>query len=137
MGKKIDVAASYFFNNSNLNNNETINRQNFITKDSTQYYDENTLSNTVNYNNRANVRITYKIDSSNTILFTSSLNFQNNKSSSDVKGVQYLDQQDTLSKTVNNINTNTAGNNLSNNLLFRHAFPKKRQILIIWYKHKL
>ena len=67
-GKKIDVTGSYFFNNSNTGNNETINQQNFITKDSTQYYDENTISNNINYNNRANLRLNYKIDSSNSIL---------------------------------------------------------------------
>jgi hypothetical protein len=42
--KKIDVTGSYFFNNSNTSNNQTINQQNIITKDSSNYYDENTLS---------------------------------------------------------------------------------------------
>ncbi len=124
-GKKIDVAASYFFNNSNTNNNETINRQNFITADSTQYYDENTISGNQNYNNRANVRFNYKIDSSNTVLLTSSLSFQNNKSTSAVNGLQYLDQQNILSQTANDIASNNSGYNLSNNLLLRHAFPKR------------
>ncbi len=85
-GKKFDVAASYFFNNSNTGNNETINQQNFITADSIQYYDENTISNIINYNNRASTRITYKIDSSNSILFTSSLNYQNTNTSNNVTG---------------------------------------------------
>jgi hypothetical protein len=124
-GKKIDVTASYFFNNSNTGNNETVNQQNFITKDTTQYYDENTISNTNNYNNRANIRLNYKIDSANTILFTSSLNFQNNKSNNNVSGTQYLDKQTLLSQTANDIISNTSGYNLSNNLLFRHAFPKR------------
>src|SRR6478672_8339892 len=95
-GKKIDVSASYFFNSSNTANNETINQQNFITKDSTQFYDENTISKNINYNNRASLRLNYRIDSSNSILFTSSLNFQNDKSNSDVNGVQYIDQQNLL-----------------------------------------
>ncbi len=64
---KIDVTGSYFFNNSNISNSDQVNRQNFITKDSSQFYDENTLSNNTNYNDRANVRINYKIDSSNSI----------------------------------------------------------------------
>ena len=81
-GKKIDVPASYFFNNSNTGNNETINRQNFITKDTTTYYDENSISDNINYNNRANLSLNYKIDSCNSILVTSSINFQNNNSNS-------------------------------------------------------
>jgi hypothetical protein len=126
-GKKIDVTGSYFFNNSNTNNNQTINQQNFITEDSSQYYDENTISNNKNYNNRANVRLTYRIDSSNTIIATSSLNFQNNNSVNFVNGVFYTDaaKQNMLSKTENDLNSKTNGNNLSNELLFRHAFPKR------------
>jgi hypothetical protein len=126
-GKKIDVTGSYFFNNSNTDNNQTINQQNFITKDSSQYYDENTISNNKNYNNRVNFRLTYRIDSSNTIIATSSLNFQSHNSVNFVNGVNYLDvaKENLLSKTENDINSNTNGNSLSNELLFRHAFPKR------------
>jgi hypothetical protein len=126
-GKKIDVTGSYFFNNSNTNNNQTINQQNFITKDSSQYYDEHTISNNKNYNNRGNLRLTYRIDSSNTIIATSSLNFQNNNSANFVNGVNFTDaaKQNMLSKTENDLNSKTNGNSLSNELLFRHAFPKR------------
>ena len=126
-GKKIDVTGSYFFNNSNTTNNQTINQQNFITKDSSQYYDENTISDTKNYNNRVNFRLTYRIDSSNTIIATSNLNFQKNNSINFVKGVNYLDElkQNILSKTENDLNSNTDGNSLSNMLLIRHAFSKR------------
>ena len=123
--KKVDVTASYFFNNSNTSNNETINRQNFITKDSSQFYDENTLSDNTNYNNRVNFRLNYKIDSSNSLLLTSSLNFQNNRSNSSVSGIQSIDPQNILSKTEYDINSNTSGNNMSNGILFRHAFQKR------------
>jgi hypothetical protein len=126
-GKKIDVTGSYFFNNSNTSNNQSISQQNIITSDSSTYYDENTLSNNKNYNNRVNFRLTYKIDSSNTILATSNLNFQNNNSVNFVTGENYLDaaKQNLLSQTNNDINSNYKGNNLSNSVLFRHAFPKR------------
>ncbi len=126
-GKKIDVSGSYFFNNSNTNNNQTINQENFITKDSSQFYDENTLSDTRNYNNRVNFRLTYRIDSSNTIIATSNLNFQNNNSSNFVNGDNFLSsaKQNVLSKTENDLISNSNGNSLSNELLFRHAFANK------------
>lgn len=125
-GKKIDVTGSYFFNNSNTANNQTINQQNF-TEDSSQYYDENTISSNKNYNNRANLRLTYRIDSSNTIIATSSLNFQDNNSVNFVNGVNFADaaKQNILSKTENDLNSKTNGNSLNNELLFRHAFPKR------------
>ena len=126
-GKKIDVTGSYFFNNSNTTNNQTISQQNFITKDSSQYYDENTFSNSKNYNNRVNFRLTYRIDSSNTIIATSNLNFQKNNAIDFVNGANYLDEgkQNVLSKTENDVNSNTNGNSISNMVLFRHAMSKK------------
>jgi hypothetical protein len=126
-GKKIDVTASYFFNNSNTSNNQNINQQNIITKDSSNYYEENTLSDSRNYNNRLNFRMTYKIDSSNTILLTSYLNFQSNNSLNDVTGINYIDEalQNKISQTANNLTSEQHGNNLSNQVLFRHAFKKR------------
>ncbi len=136
-GKKVDVTGSYFFNNSNTSNNETINRQNFITADSTQLYDENTISNSINYNNRLNFRLNYKIDSANSLLFTSSLSFQNNKANSDVTGVQSVDPQNILSKTEYDINTNTSGHNFNNGVLFRHAFPKRGRSISVSFNQTL
>ncbi|MDQ2862052.1 MAG: outer membrane beta-barrel family protein, partial [Bacteroidota bacterium] len=126
-GKKIDVTGSYFFNNSNTSNNQTINQQNIITKDSSNYYDENSTSDSKNYNNRVNYRLTYKIDSSNTILATSSLSFQKNNSINFVHGINYIDVDrfDKISQTDNDLTSDNHGNNLSNELLFRHAFKKR------------
>ncbi len=130
-GKKIDVTGSYFFNNSNTSNNQTVNQQNIITKDSSNYYDENTLSDSKNYNNRVNFRLTYKIDSSNSILVTSNLNFQKNNSANFVHGINYIDvnRLDRISQTDNNLTSDFHGNNLSNQILFRHAFKKRGRSL--------
>ncbi len=126
-GKKIDVTGSYFFNNSNTSNNQSIGQQNIITSDSSTYYDENSISNNKNYNNRVNFRLTYKIDSNNSILVTSNLNFQNNNSVNFVTGANYLDvnKQNLLSQIDNDINSKYSGNNLSNSIIYRHAFSKR------------
>lgn len=126
-GKKIDVTGSYFFNNSNTSNNQTLNQQNIITADSSNYYDENTLSDNKNYNNRVNFRLNYKIDSNNSILVTSNLNFQDNNSINFVNGINYADveKQNIISQTDNDISSKFHGNNLSNLILFRHAFAKR------------
>ena len=124
-GSKIEVAGSYFFNNSNTSNNQVINRQNFINADTSQFYDENTLSSSKNYNNRVNFRLNYKIDSSNTLLFTSGLNFQNNNSFNSVDAMTSLDPQNLLSSTFYNVERDSRGYNLNNNLIYRHAFAKR------------
>lgn len=130
-GSKINVTGSYFFNNSNTNNDQTINRQNFRQKDSTQFYDENTFSNTENFNHRVNFRFDYKIDSNNSLLITTRANFQKNNSSNMVSGFNYFDGQNPISKTANDLVSNRDGWNLSNNILFRHAFPKRGRSISI------
>lgn len=126
-GKKIDVTASYFFNNSNTSNNQTINQQNILKKDSSSYYDENTISDAHNNNNRVNFRLNYKIDSANTLLIASNLNFQTNNSTNFVNGTNYTDEerQHTSSKTSNDLTSDNHGYSISNEVLYRHAFPKR------------
>lgn len=125
-GKKIDVTGSYFFNNSNTDNNQIIHQQNFV-RDTAQYYDENTISNSKNYNNRVNLRLTYRIDSNNMLLVTSNLNFQKNNSVNFVTGNNFNDEakRNLLSATENDLTSDNHGNNLSNQILFRHAFSKR------------
>ncbi|MCO6497709.1 MAG: TonB-dependent receptor [Chitinophagaceae bacterium] len=127
--KKVDISASYFFNNSRLNNNRDINRQNFR-MDSTSFYDENTISQSENYNHRLNVRLTYKIDSSNTLIFTTNTSMQTNSSLNTVHGVNTLEDHVTLlSETENHTTNDMKGFNSNANILFRHSFKKKGRSL--------
>lgn len=130
-GKKIDVTGSYFFNNSNTSNNQLVNQQNIITADSSNYYNENTFSDSKNYNNRVNFRLTYQLDSSTRILVTSYLNFQSNNSFNNVNGINYIDEafQNKISQTANDLTSDLHGNNLNNLLLINHAFKKRGRSL--------
>ncbi|HMJ46483.1 MAG TPA: outer membrane beta-barrel protein [Ferruginibacter sp.] len=128
-GKKIEVSGSYFFNNSNTDNNQFSKTQ-YVRPDSTSIYDETALSASNNYNNRVNLRMEYKIDSSNSIIFSPSVSFQSNKSGNNVTGVRYYDSSSLvanklISQTRYNSTAKTSGFNSNNNLLFRHAFAKK------------
>ncbi len=130
--KKVDVTGSYFFNNSNTSNVQSISQQNIIKADSSTYYDENTpISTSKNFNNRVNFRLTYRIDSNNTLLVTSGLSFQKNNSINNVFGSNYVDvnRQNLLSQTENDYTGNTHGNSLSNQILLRHSFTKKGRSL--------
>ncbi len=133
-GKKVDVSASYFFNNSNLNNNQTINRQN-LSQDSSTYYDENTLSHTENFNHRFSLRLNYKIDSSNTLLITTNASLQTNNSSNDIEGINSgSNHLNLISKTGNSLESNLKGANINTGLLYSHSFPKKgRSISLGFY----
>jgi len=126
-GKKIDVTASYFFNSSNTHNNQLLAQQSISTSDSSLYYNQQTLSDARNNNNRVNFRMNYKIDSANTILVASNLAYQTNNSTNFINGINFIDEarQDTSGKTVNDLTSDNHGYTISNEILYRHAFPKR------------
>ncbi|RYG48382.1 MAG: hypothetical protein EOO01_13615, partial [Chitinophagaceae bacterium] len=130
-GKKLEVTGSYFFNNSNTNNDQVSNAQYFIKDSSTQLYDETNFSGTDNYNNRVNMRFEYKLDSSNSFIFSPSLSFQDNDRSSAVNGVRYYTLNDLISRTTYRSQSLSSGFNSNNNLLYRHSFPKKGRTLSV------
>jgi Outer membrane protein beta-barrel family len=123
--KKLDVSGSYFFNNSNTDNNQVSNNEYFIKDTANQFYNENELSSTNNFNHRFNMRMEYKIDSSNSIIFTPSVSFQKNNGNQSVDGVRFYTLSNLVSSTKYTSNRNTSGFNTNNNLLYRHAFAKR------------
>lgn len=128
-GKKLTVSGSYFFNNSNNANNQLTNRETFLSGDSSIFYKENSLSSSTNYNNRINLRIEYKMDSSNSLMITPNLSFQKNNSQSDFSGIQGYSSDFAITNLLNTSNSltkkMTEGYNLGNNILYRHSFLKK------------
>ncbi|MBS1565875.1 MAG: carboxypeptidase-like regulatory domain-containing protein, partial [Bacteroidetes bacterium] len=130
--KKVEVTGSYFFNNSNTTNHQS-DRQQYIQKtgDSTRFYNENSYSHSENYNHRINLRVEYKIDSANTLIVTPVFNFQNNKSISSLDGATYYIPLDSINHAVSNTNASTSGYNISNGVVFRHAFAKRGRTISI------
>ncbi|MEO6915189.1 MAG: carboxypeptidase-like regulatory domain-containing protein, partial [Chitinophagaceae bacterium] len=73
--KKIELTASYFYNHTDNNNQETSSRNSFTGGDSLLNYQESRQSVSSGDNHRVNIRATYKVDSSNTIILTSKDHF--------------------------------------------------------------
>ncbi|HTB51377.1 MAG TPA: outer membrane beta-barrel protein [Ferruginibacter sp.] len=132
-GKKLEVMGSYFFNNSNVNNNQISNTQYFLSDSTNQIVNDTTVSRTKNFNHRINLRFDYTFDSSNLLTITPVLSFQKNQSFTGINGLTYSTSlpaaNDTTVKTANNTNANANGYNINNNILFRHAFAKKGRTL--------
>ena len=122
-GKKIEVTGSYFINHSsNANSQKTV--QNFFsTGTDAPYYEEQNTSTSNNLNHRLNMRLTYNIDSSNSILIIPRLSLQDNTSTSDILS-KSLQGSDLLNTTVNALNSGLSGYNFSNDVLYRHRFSK-------------
>ncbi|KAA5537110.1 outer membrane beta-barrel protein [Taibaiella lutea] len=128
-GKKVDVTASYFFNNSDNTTTQTTERDFVLPSDAGKIYNDTTLSNAVNNNHRFNMRFNYTIDSFNSLLIVPSLSFQNNNSTSLLNGSTMLNHTDLLNSTINRYSSDKSGNNLSTMLLYRHKFRKQGRTL--------
>ncbi|MBL7763188.1 MAG: outer membrane beta-barrel protein, partial [Chitinophagaceae bacterium] len=130
-GKKVDVQASYFFNNSNNLNDQSLKSQTLLTNGKKQFLDQSSISESKNYNHRLNLRLEYKIDSSNSVIINPSLNFQKNNSVSNSLAQTFYGANDTANTSVNDGSSYRNGYNLRNNILYRHSFAKKRRSLSV------
>jgi uncharacterized membrane protein YgcG len=125
-GTKVDVSGSYFFNNSNTDNNSITGTQSFVKADSTLFLDDTATSQTSNYNHRVNFRMEYKIDSNNTLIISPNISFQKNDAESNTTSSSYYDLLNGLqSESVRRTNSLNSGYNFNNNILYRHAFAKR------------
>jgi uncharacterized membrane protein YgcG len=123
--KKLTISGSYFFNNTNTNQNQRTNQQTFLNADTSTFYKESNLSNAKNFNNRANIRLEFKLDSANTLMITPNVSFQNNKSNSLLDGVTSYNSAAKISDQLNSNNRKTNGFTIGNSILFRHSFKKR------------
>ena len=121
---KMDMQASYFFNNSNNNNERELHSQTLIGA-KTQYVDQKSLSVSQNYNHRFNMRLEYKLDSSNSLIINPSLNFQNNNSITNGSSQAYYGAGDSSNTAESMSSSKRNGYNLRNNILYRHSFAKR------------
>jgi len=125
IGKKTYITASYFYNNTDNNTQSSLARQYFATKNVVPFYNEADLSSTNNYNHRANVRLEYTADSSNSLIFTPKISYQQAGMTSSTIGTSLYNPSDTSSATNNSFNQATSGYDFNASLLWRHKFAKK------------
>ncbi|MGB8190671.1 MAG: carboxypeptidase-like regulatory domain-containing protein, partial [Chitinophagaceae bacterium] len=135
-GKKLQVTGSYFFNNSNNVNNERSNREYFLSGDSSQFYRENSFTESNNYNHRVSMRMEYKMDSSNSIIFTPRLSFQKNNSNSNYTSELFYPSVP-ISQSASNEQSMNNGYNFTGELLYRHAFAKRGRTMSVSLESRL
>lgn len=132
---KLKVSASYFFNNNKNSDQSLSNTETFGSLK--QFYDQTGNTTSSNNNHRLNMRLEYKIDSNNTLLVIPSLNFQSNNS----YGLTTQETTNAVGDSVNNSrllsNADRDGYNISNNLIYRHAFAKKGRSLVVGFRFNL
>ncbi|HEX2606823.1 MAG TPA: TonB-dependent receptor [Flavisolibacter sp.] len=128
-GPKVTVTGSYFFNNTNNTTNEIANTQYFAS--SIRNSIDTTLANSRNTNHRVNMRIEYRIDSSNQLIITPNLSFQTNSQDRRVsRQTFFAESSDPFqASTLNTTNSTRSARNLNNTILYRHSFPKRGRTL--------
>lgn len=131
--KKLTLTGSYFFNNSHNNNESTINTETFgDLKNRHSIQKSTSFSN--NTNHRINLRLEYKIDSSNSLFIIPSISFQKYRSSGFSSQNIWDGIADSISNSVTPKSTvERNGFNIRNNILFRHAFAKRGRTLSLGF----
>lgn len=122
--KKLDVNASYFFNQANNEAEQITKRQYLLASSSGQVYNEKSLNTSKNINHRFNMKLDWKIDTSNSITLTPKFSIQQNDGSSFLTGVNSLGDQQ-LNSTNSTYKSTTDAYSLSNDLLAQHKFKKQ------------
>lgn len=130
MGEKLELSGSYFFNVSENDAEEGLLRQFIDNELVTENYEEESGSFTDNFNHRLNMKIEYKIDSANSIIMRPRVSWQKNKGTENVFGNTLL-ENNILNQTDNDTRSDLNGMNFSNNVLFRHRFPKKGRTISV------
>jgi hypothetical protein len=124
IGEKLDLSGSYFFNASENNSDENLLRQFIDDQLVNEFYEEASSSLTDNFNHRLNMKIEYKIDTANSIIMRPRASWQMNKGTESVYGSTLLGNN-LINQSDNDTRSDLNGVNFSNNILFRHRFPKR------------
>ncbi|MEM8908972.1 MAG: outer membrane beta-barrel protein, partial [Bacteroidota bacterium] len=123
-GKQFDFNGSYFFNDADQEAFELLNRVYFAEEGTGEVYTEENLSQSQNVNHRLNLRMTYQIDSANSIILRPRLSVQTNQGESNTFGQTQLAER-LLNQTNNHYRPDLEGWDFNNRLLFRHRFKKR------------
>lgn len=135
---KLRIGGNYFFSDTKNTQEQDGFRTTLWSADSTTQLNEKSQSNSNNQNHRFNIRVEYKIDSMNSVLYTPSFTMQHsdgfNMDTSFTNSI--IPTAKYLSLTSNTENTNERnGLNLNNNFLFRHRFGKIGRTLTIGWSN--
>ena len=126
-GKNVELSGSYFLTSTaNINSTET--NRNYIVGDpvnGTINYLETNPSNTDNLSHRANFRLNWKLDSTNSLLIEPKISLQQNSSENPLSANTINGLGETISRLSNFTNTQTDGYRASSSILYRHSFKKK------------
>lgn len=120
--EKIELSGSYFFNYTQNENLQEINRDYIIGSENAQFFDQTGETLTKNINHRFNMQVDYFIDSSHSIMLKPSFTVQANSNNSDLFGINRSAGLTPMNTSNNEFTSNYTGVNFANDLLYRYKF---------------
>lgn len=124
-GKKLQVSSSFFSNNTDNDNVQSLARTYQPPQDSIAYYTQNATGSTTSGNQRFDARFEWTPDSLNSVIFAPRLYFQG----SDAATAGLAANTSLAGSAVSDVTSRSAetidGDNLSGRLTLRHRFAKR------------
>jgi len=121
--KKTELSASYFFNRADNALVSSTQRQYVLPQQASTTYNQTANSNSLNTNQRFNLRLEHKFDSANSILFRPRFSSQLNDATSSILGLTRRGGAE-QSGIASNYQASNRGLNTGGDLLLRHRFAK-------------
>ena len=123
--KRLQVTTSLFVNDSDNDNLQTLTRQYLPPQDSLAFYDQGSVSDTRNGNQRFDARFEWTPDSLNSVIFQPRLYFQKTETASAGDAANTTGSGSALSSARSTSFDTNDGNNLSSRLTLRHRFATR------------
>lgn len=127
---KVEVSGSYFFNQSDLDAGSGVTREFVLPQTAGQFYDETSVANTDNMNHRFNMRLDWKIDTLNSLLWRPRFSAQINEGFE-----RTLAGTSTEAGLINSSNSDFSsdlgGLSFSHELLWRRRFETRGRTLSV------
>lgn len=124
-GSRLQVNASLFANDADTDNRQTLARQYLPAQDSLAFYDQRSVSNDRNGNQRFDARIEWKPDSLNSVIFSPRLYFQQSDALNGGEAANVSTLGSLLGRATSDTREQVDGNNLSSRLTLRRRFAKR------------
>lgn len=128
--KKVDVTGSYFFNLGNTEAEKLLQRQYILPSDSGLLYNETSLTTSRNINHQFNTKLTYEIDSNNSLVIQPRLSVQQNRGNSNFYGA-FSTAEGLRNDSRNYYFSDLLGLSFSNSVLYRHRFATRGRTLSV------
>lgn len=134
LSKKSEVNGSYFFNYLDHNREQQTQRENFL-PNGNYTFNQNSRQNNYNTNHRVNGTFDQKIDSSNSIKFTTNLSLNSTETNLDSESESRDSENALQNESAARSYASGQNNAMTSSILWRHKFNKRGRTLTTNFQH--